>query len=582
MERTRVGLSLKTIGLKLSLLGAAIWASAGTAQAQVPCLPGLDVQCVDQGKGWTNATRKDFYSRDQGSQMIPYAWMKALRTQDGQPFMWDGLARYGYLDDPFRKDIPVGFTVAGLGQDAQLGMNCAACHTREIRRGTLTYRIDGGPALVDFQQFLTDMVDSVGEVLADDAKWKAFYKSVLGPLPSTAKIAALRSQVEIWHQRENAMKQRAFGTPDMWGLGRLDAVAMIFNRVTGLDLGPPPTYLIADNIEPADAPVRYPFLWNAAKQDKTQWPGFADNGTSVAGLARNAGEVFGVFGVVHPVSPSPRIGNVNFTQINSMNGWGLLALENLIKKIGTPKWPAHFPINQTLVEQGKPLYETNCGTCHGVKPGKPGFPNIPTWHTPLQDVGTDSREYEVMARTADPGVLINLKSALDPSFKVTNPSKSFDLLKYVVIGSVVQKGTVLLALGEDFLNSPGFTSGKTMTKAQQLAESSFTLPQFDGTFKYESRVMFGLWAAAPYLHNGSVATLWDLLLPANQRPVSFAVGPVYDPVNLGLAANQPGSYVRTTTGCDQRNSGNSRCGHEFGVNLTVPQKRALLEYMKTL
>ncbi len=65
-----------------------------------------------------------------------------------------------------------------------------------------------------------------------------------------------------------------------WGTGRLYAISMIFNRVTGLDIGPHPTHLIPDNIRRADAPARYPFLWNAGKQDKTQWPGSADNGNN--------------------------------------------------------------------------------------------------------------------------------------------------------------------------------------------------------------------------------------------------------------------------------------------------------------
>lgn len=60
-----------------------------------------------------------------------------------------------------------------------------------------------------------------------------------------------------------------------WGVGRLDAVGMIFNRVSGLDIGPPPDFMIPENMKTADAPVRYPFLWNAPRQDKTQWPGFA-------------------------------------------------------------------------------------------------------------------------------------------------------------------------------------------------------------------------------------------------------------------------------------------------------------------
>lgn len=576
MRHARIGFGLKTF-----LLSAAALLPFG-AQAQVPCLPGSNVQCVDQGKRWTNLTRRAFYSQDQGSQLIPYAWMKALTAPEGQPFMFDALARYGYLPDPFRKGMPVGFTLAGKGESQQLGMNCAACHTREISRGNLTYRIDGGPAISDFQALLSDLVDAVGGVLNDAGKWQGFYTSVLGPSPSASRIAALRSDVELWYLRENTLKQRAYGSPDMWGLGRLDAVSMIFNRLTGMDLGPPPSYLIPANIQPADAPVRYPFLWNAAVQDMTQWPGFSGNGTSVTGLARNAGEVFGVFGVIHPTAPSARIGNIDYTQHNSMNGWGLLTLENLIKKIGTPQWPAHFPINTTLVAEGKPIYDTTCGGCHGQKPGKPGFPNIPTWATPLQDVGTDSREYDILARTADPGVLANFRTRLDPNLKITNPSRSFDLLKYVVIGAVVQKGTVFLALLEDFANSGKDKKKATADQAQKLAGDAFDLPAFDGTYKYESRVMYGIWAAAPYLHNGSVPTLADLLKPANERPVSFAVGPVYDVVNLGMAANQPGSYTRTTTGCDQRNSDNSRCGHEFGTNLTPAQKRALLEYLKTL
>ena len=58
---------------------------------------------------------------------------------------------------------------------------------------------------------------------------------------------------------------------------------------------------------------------------------------------------------------------------------------------------------------------------------------------------------------------------------------------------------------------------------------------------YESRVLQGIWAAAPYLHNGSVPTLAQLLTPAAQRVASFKVGPNYDTVNIGLAAKQTSS-----------------------------------------
>src|SRR4029077_2173935 len=105
------------------------------------------------------------------------------------------------------------------------------------------------------------------------------------------------------------------------------AVGMILNRLTGLDLGQPPTFIIADNIKKADAPVRYPFLWNAAVQDKTQWTGFAENGNDVLGLARNLGEVFGVFGIFEPRREGLFI---NFLNNNSANFDGLGRLEELI------------------------------------------------------------------------------------------------------------------------------------------------------------------------------------------------------------------------------------------------------------
>ena len=65
--------------------------------------------------------------------------------------------------------------------------------------------------------------------------------------------------------------------------------------------------------------MRYPFIWNAPKQDKTQWPGFADNGNDVLGLARNLGEVYGVFAVFEPKKEWWHILGVNYLNNNSAN-----------------------------------------------------------------------------------------------------------------------------------------------------------------------------------------------------------------------------------------------------------------------
>ena len=103
---------------------------------------------------------------------------------------------------------------------------------------------------------------------------------------------ALLAAVKEWYEPYHTLIERAL-PKDTWGPARLDAVSMIFNRLTGLDIGTAPPYLIPDNIKAADAPVRYPFLWNAARQNKTQWLGFAANGNDLLGLARNVGEVYG-------------------------------------------------------------------------------------------------------------------------------------------------------------------------------------------------------------------------------------------------------------------------------------------------
>jgi hypothetical protein len=65
---------------------------------------------------------------------------------------------------------------------------------------------------------------------------------------------------------------------------------------------------------------------------------------------------------------------------------------------------------------------------------------------------------------------------------------------------------------------------------------------------YESRVLNGIWATAPYLHNGSVPNLWELLKPAKHRTASFMAGSrVFDPKNVGYDADQSpfknGSFV---------------------------------------
>jgi hypothetical protein len=118
---------------------------------------------IDQGTRWTVDARKDFYSRDQGSRIMPLRWIAALKQPNGEPFMAASLSRYGYLPNEESRPagLPVGFTVASGNNGQEIGMNCSACHTRQIEVGGVPYRIDGGPGIVDFQSFLADLDNAV-------------------------------------------------------------------------------------------------------------------------------------------------------------------------------------------------------------------------------------------------------------------------------------------------------------------------------------------------------------------------------------------------------------------------------------
>jgi mono/diheme cytochrome c family protein len=99
---------------------------------------------------------------------------------------------------------------------------------------------------------------------------------------------------------------------------------------------------------------------------------------------------------------------------------------------------------------------------------------------------------------------------------------------------------------------------------------------------YNPQFLDGIWLRAPYLHNGSVPTLRDMLKPPAERPAVFWRGyDVYDPVNVGFISSEAeAGEIGTRHDVTQRSNGNG--GHLFGTQLPEQEKDSLLEYMKTL
>ncbi len=99
---------------------------------------------------------------------------------------------------------------------------------------------------------------------------------------------------------------------------------------------------------------------------------------------------------------------------------------------------------------------------------------------------------------------------------------------------------------------------------------------------YDVPFLDGIWLRAPYLHNGSVPTLRDLLSPTDQRTKVFWRGyDVYDQANVGFVSQGP-EAEHVGTKHDTALRGGRNIGHLFGTNLSAPDKDALIEYLKTL
>jgi hypothetical protein len=103
---------------------------------------------------------------------------------------------------------------------------------------------------------------------------------------------------------------------------------------------------------------------------------------------------------------------------------------------------------------------------------------------------------------------------------------------------------------------------------------------------YKARPLNGIWAAAPYLHNGSVPTLYDLLLPQGKRPKThgyFDGEMDISKVGLKDASPKPGAFVFNSYDKDGTVIlGNWNGGHEYGTQLSEADRLDLIEYLKGL
>jgi mono/diheme cytochrome c family protein len=144
------------------------------------------------------------------------------------------------------------------------------------------------------------------------------------------------------------------------------------------------------------------------------------------------------------------------------------------------------------------------------------------------------------------------------------------------------KPNSLEEIGTDRERVDTWTKGAADEANRRVKEMGIDRPNMVKQEAYCSPPLDGIWMRAPYLHNGSVPTLQELLEPVASRPTVFYRGyDVYDPVKVGFVSSGP-MAERLGWKEDTAERGNGNQGHTYGTTLSSDDKRALVEYLKTL
>lgn len=185
-----------------------------------------------------------------------------------------------------------------------------------------------------------------------------------------------------------------------------------------------------------------------------------------------------------------------------------------------------FPIDAALAERGGALFAHHCARCHGTYGAEESYPNV---IVPIDELGTDRVRLTALTEEHRAGYAASWFAHF----------------------------------------------GEHQT---ELRPRGYLAPPLDG-----------VWASAPYFHNGSVPTLWHVLHPAERPAVWSRVERDYDPARVGLRVDNWEALPDTATKpADRRRffdtnlPGKGRAGHTYPNELTEAEKAAVLEYLKTL
>jgi hypothetical protein len=532
---------------------------------------------IYSANGWSQGERDEYYHLAEGSELMPYALVASLKSvKTAKPFLQD-MERFGFIADhagpanPY--NLPVGVTVsrsrnkATVGIEA-VGFNCAACHVGELTYQGKHVRIDGAPSLINLQAYQIEFKESLDAVMKNPGELVALIVAMEkqqntpntpsdqeagkyageSAVQGAANVEAAANGDTAFHSVSSAVADATRPVPASTFEERLQGdIALLKARLAYLQNGK----LLVDGTEPGpgrvdafgaarnllfpqyalkmQSPVSFPFIWSVPdnigrKPADFGWIHYDGDTNSI--LERNIGQALGMGAVFDPKTyeSTLRIGNLH-------------RLEVLTHKLQPPKWPADVlgAIDEAKAKNGEQIFNEKCAGCHQDRM----FAQI--------QIGTDPNRANSFGQ---------------PVGKIPFPNAVAPILDGLKKRAFVDDGI-------SAADQAGMDANPAVWRA---------------TAQYLARPLNGIWATGPYLHNGSVPTLYDLLHP-DQRPAKFAVGNrEFDPTRVGyqsqLDATGPNVWIYDTT-----QPGNSNIGHSgdaFGTSLSEDQKSALLEYLKKL
>jgi hypothetical protein len=535
-----------------------------TAGSYIPASYAVQPVAIDTrylAQGWDHKTRQQLSFTSFGSRLIPYDWFIALEQADNPALFRDSthMSAFGFIivaADEYNPDgLPIGMVRdKDKKQGDYVGFTCAACHTGQVSINGQRIRIDGGQPLIDFSGFELALVAAMNATLNDAEKFSRFYSHVSATQSAGAILPAsltAESLKVLLQERLQQLEQRLVNnkTDVPYGYGRLDAFGQIFNAIAVEALKMP------ENIRSPNAPTSYPVLWDASHLDLVQWNGSAPN-KEPGPLFQNAITALAVYGTID-------IKKDRLTYSSSIRINHLADIQNAFYQLTAPQWPQDLAgeLDQTKLIAGKELYGQHCLECHTHVDATDKKRKLTVVLTPVTEVGTDPLMANNFSQSkVKTGALEGERSMILAGKKFATEAGSLELVAHAAMGAL--------------LNQPWQTL-KTLVR-EYHSNNSAERPIIDS---YKARPINGVWASAPYLHNGSVPTIYDLLLPASQRPQQFYVGNIeFDVKKVGYIANEALNTSLFDTGLP----GNSNAGHEYGTALSDEERWALIEYVKSL